>query len=233
MKTSYEKLFNKIIDIIYGQYNEKDSSEESLKKNIKLFRERIVQWKINPKSRKILGRLQPIEILSRMTKVPVLEIEKITNEFGIKLPEVIDLKEFNIDKISESEVNKILLKLENSDAKKVEEEILDVLTEIEKNKFDIDEFKTDAFDFLDLSEKDASVENLDVDSLSSTYHMIKYLEEMIQKIKKGEVYTISLISLSVNGKAAVYMPPEMQDEMDKYNPIIESLKIHSQYKLCN
>lgn len=222
MKTPHEELLEKVVDLIYGSYDPKDFTEEQQKENIRSFRERIIRWKIDPKIRKILGRLQPANLLSQMTKVPENEITRIMKEFNLVLPDKPDMKEFNIDMIPEDEVRKILKSIEENPED--EGNVIELLAAIEKNDFE--SFSPSGFEFIDMSDREARFSELKEENMSNVHHMIRYLENSIEKIKRGEVNVISLISVMNDGKASVYLPPALTDQIDLYSPIIDLLRIY-------
>lgn len=222
MKTPHEELLEKVVDMIYGSYDPNEISKEQQEENIKSFREKIIKWKIDPKTRKILGNLQPAKLLSQMSKVPESEVTKIMSELNLSLPEKPNMKEFNIDMIPESEVLKILENLKKNPDD--EESIMDILAAMEKQSDT--EFSPQSFQFFDMTDKDAKLSELEEDVGSNLYHMICYIESIIERIKKGEIKTVSIVSILEDGKASVYLPPAMADQIDVYSPIIDLLRVY-------
>lgn len=218
----YNQLLEKVMDIIYGKYDPNELSAEVQKEYVENFRDRLIKWKINPSTRKLLGPLQPSYIMSKIAKVPIEEVEKIANELKIKLPKEADMSEFNIDMIPEEQAKKLLSSL--GDNKFHEENLIELLAQIEKDKFDGD-FQPQSFEFLDLSDKDASFKDVVNDKyIPNSFYMIKYLEGVIEKIKRGEIYTVSVVSLLNNGRAAIYVPASLTDKIDVFDPVIDMLK---------
>lgn len=223
--TPYELLLEKIINMIYGEYDPDKITLEQQQQYISTFKERLVKWKIDPVFRKFLGPLQPPKILSKMMKVPVEEIVQIAKDLNINLPESANMSEFNIEDIPEEQVVELLEALEDNEIE-TEQNILEILAAIEREK-NPERFMPDSFEYIDMSEKDVSFKNLEDDeSVPNSIYMIKYLESLIDKIKRGEICTISIISLLRDGKASIYLPPDMTKSIELYNPIIELLKQH-------
>lgn len=219
-----EELLEKVIDLIYGAYDPQDISVEDQNEYIKSFKDRLIKWKIDLDFRKIIGPLQPPIILSKMVKVPVDVIEQIALELNIDLPESVDMSEFNIERIPETEVVKLLDDLKN-DSLDTEQNILEILATIEKEK--INSFNPTSFEYLDMTQGEVPDEDIEK-YLPNSYYMIQYLESCIEKIKLGEIKLVSIISILNDDKASIYLPPSMTEDIKLYNPIIELLVKHSE-----
>ncbi len=220
-----EKLYHKIIDFIFDIYEPESFEEEEQKKNIDEFRERLVRWKLDYSYRQLIGPLQPVNILSRMCKVPVEEIISIASNLKLQLPDTVDIREFSLDKLTEEEAESYL----SSDID--EESFLDLITLMEVPKEELDlgiPFVPKNIEYIDMTNEDtAALQNISDDyDAPIKLHVIQYLESIIQRVKKGEVYSLSVVSLFNDGKASMWMPASLNNETTEkfYDELIKNLK---------
>lgn len=205
-------IFEKVIELIYGKYDPLSLSFEDQDNYIKLFKDRLIRWKQDEGFRKFIGPLQPAYIFSKMAKVPVETVQKIADDLQLSLPFEADVSEFSIDKIPENEAIELWESLDPKD----EENLLDILSEIENNKRNL------PFSFIDLSNNS----NVEKELHTNTMSAINYLENIISKIKSGDVYSMTMVTLLSNGKASLWIPKNFKEDQikDIYDPLIEMMK---------
>ncbi len=203
------RLFERVIDLIYGEYDPTNITTEEQEQYTEEFIERMMRWKKDDAYRKIIGPLQPAYIFSRMAKVPVDVVEKIAEELDIALPEEVDISEFSIGDIPEDEADQLI--------EDGEEPLLEALTRPGNKK------KTAPFEFVDLT---ANPEKT-TQSSSNAMGAINYLEGIIERIKAGKVFSMTVIALLTDGNASLWIPGAVSEDEDVsslYDPIIEVLK---------
>ncbi len=112
-----------------------------------------------------------------------------------------------------------------------DESFLDLITlmEIPKEELDLGTpFVPKNIEYIDMTNEDtAALQNISDDyDAPIKLHIIQYLESIIQRIKKGEVYSLSVVSLYNDGKASMWMPSSMNNESTEkfYDELIKNLK---------
>lgn len=210
------RVFERVIDLIYGDYDPDTVTPEAQLTNNQQLKERLVRWKDDFVYRKIIGPLQPSFLFSRMAKVPVDMVDRIALELDMKLPDEIDLSEVTLPELPYEEVEALWSSLEDADG----DMALDILSQIEKPPVPF------PFDFVDLTRTGTPVTN-EINAYSPyMLNAISYLENVIDKIKAGEVHAMTVVALLNNGKATLWIPQSVQEGevSEVYDPIIEALK---------
>lgn len=206
-------IFEKVIELIYGVYDPLLLSSEEQDNYVKVFKDRLIRWKQDESFRKFIGPLQPAHIFSKMAKVPIDIVQKIADDLGVSLPFEVDITEFSIDKIPENKAKELWNSLDGQ----TEEYLLDILAEIDNN-----ETGNLPFVFIDLSND----ENIEKEIPTNAMSAINYLENIIAKIKTGEVYSMTMVTLLINGNASLWIPKNFKEDQLKeiYDPLIEIMK---------
>lgn len=219
-RSSKDKLFVKMMELIYGQKKAPNMREQ--RKKISSLRERFTKWKKDENYRSSFGPLQPAFVLSAILHIPVRTIQRVAKEVGLSLPKKISFDEFDISDISEDDALKFLNHLEKSS--KPEEEVLSFLMSKERRS---------PFDYIDLTKtpnKDIPedfLEHADFGPLKA----IAYLQKLIKQYKRNQVHSMTVISLLKNGKVSIWLPDAIDEsEIESlYEPIIDLLSNREDY----
>lgn len=207
-------LFEKVIDLIYGEYDPTSITPEEQAQYTASFRERMVKWKEDEAYRRIIGPLQPAHIFSRMAKVPVDVVQDIANDLELELPNDVDVSEFSLNSIPESEAEALWASL-GDEPPQAADRILDALARAE-------EASQPPFQVVDLTNGPVT----GYEDSSNVLAAVAYLEGIIKKLKAGEVHAMTLVALLNDGQASLWIPATIDenDVSDIYDPIIEALK---------
>lgn len=208
-----EKLYYKIIDFVFDEYDAQTQTKEDKQKNIVEFRERLTQWKIDFNYRKIIGPLQTAEVLSRIKKIPVSSVKQVAKEVGTILPSKVNVKEFSLEKLSDDEVDYYL------SSEISEETFLELISVMEapREEFDIGEpFVPNSFEFIDMTSSNTEyLQLVDIEETSGDnplkIHLIQYLENLIHKVKCGDLYNMGVVALMNDGNANIFVPKKLED----------------------
>lgn len=225
MKDIREELYYKIIDFVFEEYNVKKQTKTEKEKNIVEFRERLMQWKIDFNYRKVIGPLQTAKVLSRIKKIPVKSVEQVAKEVGVILPYKINVSEFSLDALTEEEVESFL------ESSMSEDSFFDLIASMEAPREDLDvgePFQPSSFEFVDMSNSNTEALRVikDAKDTPMKLHVIQYLESIIQRVKRGDIFSLSVIALFNDGKSSMWMPSDLNTpETGKlYDQIVSQLR---------
>jgi len=214
-ESSKDKLFKKVMELIYGDL--KTTTKIETKKQVKLLKNRLLQWKNNDKYKELIGPLQPAFVLGYILQLSEKTVNKVAKELDVALPKEINFEEFDLENLTEEIAIDILDKIESS--MKPEEELISFI----KNK-------KKSFEFIDLDKDQMSNfmdNNIEDSPYNGTLKAISYLQEIIKKQKNNEVHSMTIITLLKNGKVSIWLPEQIEEsEMEElYEPIIELLSL--------
>lgn len=225
MEDIREKLYCKIIDFVFDEYNAKKQTKKEKEKNIAEFKERLMQWKIDFNYRKIVGPLQTAKVLSRIKKIPINSIQQVAKEVGVILPSKINVSEFSLENLTDGEVEDFL------ESSMSEESFFDLIASMEapREDFDVGEpFEPKNFEYVDMSNSNTEALNVieDADDTPMKLHIIQYLESVIQRVKRGDIFSLSVIALFDDGKASMWIPSELNtpEIEEMYDKIVDKLR---------
>lgn len=222
MQNLRDTLFKKAIDLIYGEFSETEKTQDE---TISYFKDSLIKWKGDPKYQKILGPLQPANIMSRMYKITEDEVLVVVDDLEITLPESIDLSEFKLNTLSEEKARDFLLRIEG--AINPEEELISILSYLEEKKEDEKKaFRPSAFEFVDMTEGEEYDFDEIPDSAPTTFRAISFLQKMTKMLLENKVHSMTMITLLDDGTASIWIPPYVSDSdiENLYDPLIEVLK---------
>jgi len=102
-KNKNQQMYQKLLDVTCGIYNPEDLSAQQQEKNINLLRCKFANLKNNEKAQEEFGDLQPAEVISQISRVPIEIVDILAKEQGLILPKEINTDHISLEDISEDE----------------------------------------------------------------------------------------------------------------------------------